>query len=198
MKKLCSSLFSLLFICAVMAQYPQSAVKTASGYGQPKAAGTVKKYKKKGYHYNLTGKYNPNDSALVYYNKGWDYFKMDSLGPARYYWDLAGNYPSNSPSKFAALHRLGMMQENGQGVDTNLQMALDYYKRAANYEKNGIGGNPDAVKSIGTFYENGYLFEKDDNKALFWYQRAKMAGNKYCDEDIKRCVEKIRKAKMGR
>ena len=44
------------------------------------------------------------------------------------------------------------------------------------------GGNVDATKNLGSFYENG-IFNK---KALDWYLKAKEQGNRYCDDDIAR------------
>jgi hypothetical protein len=83
------------------------------------------------------------------------------------------------------------MQQNGEGVDSNMSMALDYYKRASgNATKLG---DPDAIKAIGGFYENGYGVEENIAKALEWYTKAKRAGNMYVDEDIARMKERLRK-----
>ena len=133
------------------------------------------------------------DSATIYYNLGWDNYKLDSFGAARYYWEKASYATGKSASKSAALHRLGLIQQNGQGVDTNLSMALDFYKRASGYA--GKLGNSDAIKAIGGFYENGYGVEQNDAKALEWYLKAKQAGNEFTDDDIKRLQERLRNTK---
>ncbi len=133
------------------------------------------------------------DSALIYYNTGWDYYKLDSLGPARYYWEKAAySYFGKTSSRQAALYRLGLMQQNAEGVDTNLNMALDYYKKAAT-SVNGKLGNADAIKNIAAYYESGIVYEKSDAKALEWYLKAKQAGNQFVDEDILRVREKLKK-----
>lgn len=131
------------------------------------------------------------DSATIYYNLGWDNYKLDSMGPARYYWELACYAPGKSASKFAAMHRLGLMQQNGEGMDTNLTVAMDFYKRASGYP--GKLGNPDAIKAIGGFYENGFGVDQNYAKALEWYLKAKQAGNISVDEDITRMRDRLRK-----
>ena len=131
------------------------------------------------------------DSALIYYNLGFDYYKLDSIGAARYYWEKAAySYFGKTSSRQAALYRLGLMQQNGEGVDTNLNMALDYYKKAA-ATVNGKLGNIDAIKNIAAYYESGIVFEKSDAKALEWYLKAKQAGNMYVDDDIARVKAKL-------
>lgn len=131
------------------------------------------------------------DSALIYYNLGWDYYKLDSMGPARYYWERAAySYFGKTSSRQAALYRLGLMQQNAEGVDTNLNMALDYYKKAA-ASVNGKLGNADAIKNIAAYYESGIVYEKSNAKALEWYLKAKQAGNQFVDEDILRVKAKL-------
>jgi len=134
------------------------------------------------------------DDATAYYNLGWDNYKLDSMGPARYYWELASTAKGKSTSKNAALYRLGLMQQNGEGVDTNLNEALAYYKRAAA----GVSGKPgdkDAIKAIGGFYENGFGVEQNYRTALTWYLKAKQVGSEFVDDDIKRVREKISELK---
>ncbi len=131
------------------------------------------------------------DSAYIYYNLGWDFFKLDSMGPARYYWEKAAySYFGKTASRQAALYRLGLMQQNAEGVDTNLNMALDYYKKAAT-SVGGKMGNADAIKNIAAYYESGIVYEKSNSKALEWYLKAKQAGNQFVDDDIKRVKEKM-------
>ena len=77
-----------------------------------------------------------------------------------------------------------------EGVDTNLDMALDYYKKAATGMA-GKFGNADAIKNIAAYYESGIVYEKSNAKALEWYLKAKQAGNQFVDEDIQRVREKL-------
>ncbi len=130
------------------------------------------------------------DSAMYFYNTGWDYYKKDSIGPARYYWEKASySYYGRTKYKQAAMHRLGLIQQNGEGVDTNYVMALEYYIKASG--TNNQLGDPDAIKNIGAYYENGIVYQKDNAKALEWYIKAKRAGNKFVDADIRRVRAKM-------
>lgn len=141
------------------------------------------------------------DSALIYYNMGWDAYKKDSgdadkfanerYGPARYYWEKASIAKGKAMYKNAALYRLGLMQQNGEGVDTNLNAAMDFYKKAAGMP--GRLGDKDAIKAIGGFYENGFGVEQNYAKALEWYVKAKQAGNMEVDEDITRMRDRLKK-----
>lgn len=136
------------------------------------------------------------DSATYYYNLGWDSYKMDSLGderygPARYYWERASQSVGKWESKNAALYRLGLMQQNGEGVDVNLSMAMDYFLKASGSSKRY--GDADAIKNIGGMYENGFGVDQNFAKALSWYIKAKAAGNQNVDEDISRLKERLRK-----
>ncbi len=130
------------------------------------------------------------DSATIYYNLGWDYYKMDSMGPARYYWDMATYVKGSITSKYAAYNRLGLMHQNGEGVAADMNTALYYYKKAAGVP--GRFGNPDALKALGGFYENGFGVEQSDKLALAFYLKAKQAGNEYVADDIKRIQDRIR------
>jgi TPR repeat protein len=129
------------------------------------------------------------DNATKYYNLGWDYYKQDSIGTARYYWELSSKTLGNSRSKLAAMYRLGLMQQEGEGVEVNLKMAYEFFLKASGYPN--FLGDPDANKNIGTYYENGMHLKQNNAKALQWYLRAKKAGNKFVDDDIKRMRERI-------
>lgn len=133
------------------------------------------------------------DSATILYNLGWDNYKLDSMGVARYYWDRASFAPGKAASRTAAFHRLGLMQQNGEGVDTNLSAALDYYRKAAGYV--GHWGNPDAVKAIAGCYENGFGVEQNFKESLKWYLNAKQAGNQFVDDDITRLRDRVKNLK---
>jgi len=133
------------------------------------------------------------DSATIFYNLGWDFYKLDSIGVARYYWDKASYAPGKAASRTAAYYRLGLMQQNGEGVDTNLSAALDFYRKAAGNV--GHWGNPDAVKAIAGCYENGFGVEQNFTESLRWYIKAKQAGNQFVDEDITRLKERVRNLK---
>lgn len=158
---------------------------------------TSTKPKKKSYKkYTSKANYNGFDSATYFYNLGWDNYKMDSLGndrfgPARYYWEKASIANGKWESKNASLFRLGLMQQNGEGVDVNLQMAMNYFLKASG--NNYRFGDVDAIKNIGTLYENGTGVDQNFSKALDWYIKAKRAGHQSVDEDITRLKDRLKK-----
>ena len=125
-----------------------------------------------------------DDSATIYYNLAWTAYKNSNFNNARYYWEKGSLCNTINPDKYNCLFRLGLLQQVGEGVDVNLESAFNFYMKAS---KNGKpGGNVDATKNIGTFYENGMFVPKDNKKALEWYLKAKEQGNRYCDDDIAR------------
>lgn len=64
-----------------------------------------------------------------------------------------------------AMNNLGMMYENGTGVEPNLDDALDCYRKA--YEQMGDAAG-DAANHIGTIYHNVF---KDYEEAVLWYRQ---------------------------
>jgi TPR repeat protein len=152
------------------------------------ASAQTKKYK---YKRKSTPKVAKADSTTILYNMGWDYYKMDSMGPARYYWELATYAPGTAASRNAAYHRLGLMQQNAEGCETNLPAAIDYYRKGAGDV--GRWGNFDAIKAIAGCYENGFGVDQNLKESLKWYLNAKRAGSPFVADDIVRVRENIRK-----
>lgn len=132
---------------------------------------------------------SPSDSAYIYYTKGWESYKAQDFGAARYYWERGANCNSNIPSRYSCAFRLGLMHQNGEGIGVNYEVAYYYYTLA--YANGKSVGNVDATKNIASYYENGIVFAQDNRKALDWYLKAKRQGNKYCDDDIARVRKKI-------
>lgn len=136
----------------------------------------------------LTVLYNnyviPEDSASIYHVLGWNAYKAKDFGAARYYWELGSGCKNNVSTKYACAFRLGLLHQTGEGVGKNPELAFYYYNVA--YANGQRVGNVDATKNIAAYYENGIYVPKDINKALEWYQKAKLQGNKYCDADIAR------------
>ncbi|MBC7722754.1 MAG: sel1 repeat family protein [Pedobacter sp.] len=133
----------------------------------------------------------PKDSANIYYMQGWNAYKKRKYGVARYYWELGSSCSSNVTSKYSCAFRLGLLQQTGQGVGKNLKLAFYYYNLA--YADGQLTGNVDATKNIAAYYENGIYVPKDLDKALEWYEKAKVQGNKYCDADILRLKKMLSK-----
>lgn len=141
---------------------------------------------KGGTKYDLEDK---NDSAHVYFMKGWDAYKANDINTARLYWERGANCSSNIPSKFSSAFRYGLMLQNGEGIDADQDAAFYYYNKGS---ANGKPvGDVDATKNVAAYYENGMSVKQDFKKALEWYLKAKAQGNKYCDTDIARVRQKI-------
>ena len=158
-------------------------IKNALGFSSPSNAQTYNKY-------SLSLKdAKAEDSTTIFYNLGWEAYKKNNYNSARYYWEKGSLSANDTPDKFNCLFRLGLLQQVGEGVNINLEAAFNFYMKASYNGK--PGGNVDATKNIGTFYENGMFVKKDNKKALEWYLKAKDQGNQYCEEDITRVKKNI-------
>ena len=130
-----------------------------------------------------------NDSAHIYYMKGWDSYKAKDTNSARYYWERGANCTSNIPSKYSSAFRYGLMLQNGEGISVDKDAAFYYYNLGADDGKKE--GDVDATKNVAAYYENGMSVKQDFKKALEWYLKAKAQGNRFCDADIIRVRKKI-------
>lgn len=149
-----------------------------------------KSVKKNRSSYRERNSYNETlDSARHYYLLAWDAYKKGDFGAARYYWERGANCNSNIPSRYSCAFRLGLMNQNGEGIGINYGNAFYYYNLA--YANGQSVGDFEATKVIAAYYENGLFVMPDYRKALEWYQKAKKQGNKYCDDDIARIKQKI-------
>ncbi len=148
---------------------------------------SVPKERKTKYSYE-----NQNDSAHIYFMSGWDAYKANDTATARFNWEHGANYKNNIPSKYASAFRYGLMLQNGEdGIEINQDSAFYYYKLAS---ANGLKvGDVDATKNVAGYYENGISVKQDNRKALEWYVKAKLQGNRYCDADIARVRKKLAK-----
>ncbi len=75
------------------------------------------------------------------------------------------------------MYRIGMMYENGYGVESDTNTAMVWYQKAAGQ------GSPEAMRRIGQLYESearcGLDYkEKELRYALEWYRKAAEAGDK--------------------
>ncbi len=132
-----------------------------------------------------------NDSAHIYYMKGWDSYKAKDTSAARYYWERGANCSSNIPSKYSSAFRYGLMLQNGESVAPDKDAAFYYYNLGS--AEGRKEGDVDATKNVAAYYENGMSVKQDFKKALEWYLKAKAQGNRFCDADIARVRGKIAK-----
>lgn len=142
--------------------------------------------KNSGAKYELEDK---NDSAHIYFMKGWDSYKAKDIDAARYYWERGSACASNIPSKYSSAFRYGLMLQNGEGITADKDAAFYYYNLGSADGK--PEGDVDATKNVAAYYENGMSVQQDFKKALEWYLKAKAQGNKFCDADIARVRKKI-------
>jgi hypothetical protein len=70
-----------------------------------------------------------------------------------------------------AMIGLGIMHENGDGVEKDEKQALEWYRKAADR------GHLDGMIYVGVMYENGTGVEKDEKMAVEWYRKAAEAGS---------------------
>ena len=130
------------------------------------------------------------DSASNYYVRGWNAYRINDFGAARYFWERGANCITNVPSRYSCAFRLGLMHQNGEGIGVNYDIAFYYYNLA--YANGQRVGNVEATKNVASYYENGMSsIPSNYKKALEWYQKAKQQGNANCNEDIARIKQKL-------
>jgi len=107
-----------------------------------------------------------------------------------------------------AMWKLGELYENGQGVDTDLLAALDWYRKSKQLEtlksgikfinvnngnatfqsnsevigkikSNALKGKVEAQFKLANIYDEGKFSEKDAEKAFYWYQTAAKNNHSY-------------------
>jgi TPR repeat protein len=151
---------------------------------------TKKRYKKSRYYKPIVIQEDVNDSAYIYYMQGWNAYKAQDFGAARWYWERGANCTSNIPSKYSSAFRLALLNQGGEGIGVNYDVAYYYFNVA--YANGQSVGNVDATKCIGGYFENGMVVGQDYKQAIEWYNKAKVQGNRFCNEDIARCKQKIK------
>ena len=67
--------------------------------------------------------------------------------------------------------RMAKRYENGDGVEKDINKALDYYRQL------GDQGNAEAQLHLGDVYSKGLGVDKDEKEAMEWYRKAAEAGN---------------------
>ncbi len=77
---------------------------------------------------------------------------------------------SAEAGRAAAQVELGRLHETGTGVEKNLPVALDWYRKAA------AQGHYQAELKLGQFYEEGLGVTRDNTQALQWYRRSAEKG----------------------
>jgi len=70
-----------------------------------------------------------------------------------------------------AQYNLGIAYAEGIGVPYSIESAVHYFEQSA------VTGVPESAYNLGLIYENGLVGQKDNNKALFWYNLASDHNN---------------------
>ena len=82
-----------------------------------------------------------------------------------------------------AYYFLGILYQNGQGVERDLKKAIDQFLRAS--ERGSAG----ADERIGWFFHKGYVMARSDADALVWFRRAASHNHKLGEYDMGLCYE---------
>ena len=69
------------------------------------------------------------------------------------------------------MHNLGLRYLQGQGVEKDLNKAIELFQRSADL------GNPKAMNCLGFRYKKGEGVERDPAQALAWFRKSASAGN---------------------
>ena len=80
---------------------------------------------------------------------------------------------------------LGIMYQNGQGVEKDYVEASKWYQKAAEQ------GNGSAQYNLGGLYANGKGVEQSDAEALKWYQKAADQGNEKAKQKVAELAYRI-------
>lgn len=92
------------------------------------------------------------------------YVEQDYKEALKYYKDI-------SDAKGIISYRIGWINYNGLGVQKNIDEAFNYFKQSA--EKGDNAGQ----LMLGQAYLCGEGTNIDDNKAIYWYEKASLSGN---------------------
>lgn len=71
------------------------------------------------------------------------------------------------------LYNLGMCYMRGYGTTTDMDLALDCFRSAAEM------GHPGAINNLGGFYRDGIIVRKDAKMASRWFAKSAEFGNSY-------------------
>ena len=107
----------------------------------------------------------PDSSTL--YNFGKKYIQEElNYERASHYFALAA-----AQGHVNAQYNLGVLYQEGKGVERDFEKARHYHELAANQ------GDAGAQYNLGIFYKKGYGVEQDYDKAKYYYERAEEHGH---------------------
>jgi len=83
-----------------------------------------------------------------------------------------------------AQYNLGVMYNNGTGVEQNFKEAVKWYRKAAEQ------GQVYAQSNLGVIYAKGQGVDQDFKEALKWWQKAADQGNAYAQYNLGRMYKR--------
>ena len=101
-----------------------------------------------------------------------DYYFGDT-GPVDYAHAFKWYSLASEGGSAYAMNRLGLMYDNGEHVEEDLEQAFEWYESAAE------AGLPVAMGNVGNMYELGDGPAQDYQQALAWYRKGADAGDDY-------------------
>ncbi|GAA9079949.1 hypothetical protein Taitung30_02100 [Helicobacter pylori] len=120
--------------------------------------------------WGLMAKLNPEEL----FNLGMLSYDKQDFSKARKYFEKACDLNNGG-----GCSNLGVLYQNGQGVEKDLIKAAYLYSRACDL-KDGMG-----CKNLGALYYNGEVVEKDLTKASYFYSKACELGDRKACESLK-------------
>ncbi|KAF9426605.1 hypothetical protein BGZ76_002680, partial [Entomortierella beljakovae] len=84
----------------------------------------------------------------------------------------------NNGNTGAQFYDLGVIYQNGDGVQQDYSKAMEWYLKASDQ------GNSDAQRNIGLLYQSGYGTPVDSAKAFEWHLKASYNGNFKAQENL--------------
>jgi hypothetical protein len=112
---------------------------------------------------------NSTDADKInYFSRGLEAYKRGDYIEARKSFELSGDY-----------YYLGLIYENGFGVNIDYQEAAKYYWKASN-----TGSMADAQIRLGRMYQDGRGVKKSYSGALKWYDKAKENCKEHEQDEI--------------
>jgi len=79
-----------------------------------------------------------------------------------------------------AQYNLGVMYDEGAGIERDLARAAEWYRKAAEQ------GFVDAQINLGMMYYHGQGFSRDDAEAAKWFERAASQGDREAADYLRR------------
>ena len=104
-------------------------------------------------------------SAEELFKKGYDFYRKEQ------YIEAFSYFKKSAEQRLAkAQFNLGLMYDEGQGVDQDNKQAVYWYRKAAEQ------GHARAQNNLGLMYGKGQGVNQDNKQAVYWYRKAAEQG----------------------